>query len=468
MVFSSLTFVVVFLPLFFFFYLLVPRRLENAVVLIGSLVFYYYGVKEYPHYLLLMLIAVLVNYLLARAMNEKLTRPLAKLWLILGLGYNFGILFVFKYLDFILENWNLASGYLGLGEPVPYLRLVLPIGISFYTFQISSYLMDVYRKTVKAEKSLLKLATYLCLFPQLIAGPIVTYPQVFRQLSRRKMTWSGVEEGMREFTLGLSSKVLIANRVGGLWNQVVTIGFESISTPLAWLGIIAYSFQIYFDFYGYSLMAKGLGRMMGFHFPDNFRRPYLAKSMTDFWRRWHITLGTWFREYVYIPLGGNRRHGFWNLFVVWMLTGLWHGASWNYILWGGICFVLIALERLGLEKILKQRSWLGHSYMLFIIPLFWLVFAVTDLGQLGIYFSRLFPFLGVETISVYEGDFRKYLQLYILPLAAAAVFTLPFPGKLYNRKKHTFLMNLLLVIFFWLCLYSMYQGLDDPFLYYQF
>ncbi len=468
MVFSSLTFVVVFLPLFFFFYLLVPRSLENLVILVGSLFFYYYGVKDYPHYLLLMLAAVLINYLLARAIDAKLTRPLAKLWLILGLGYNFGVLFMFKYLDFVLENWNLASGYLEIGSEVPYMNLILPIGISFYTFQISSYLIDVYRKTVKAEKSLLKLGTYLCLFPQLIAGPIVTYPQVFRQLSHRRIGLTGLEEGMREFTLGLASKVLIANRVGALWNQVVSIGFESISTPLAWMGIIAFSFQIYFDFYGYSLMAKGMGRMMGFHFPDNFRRPYLAKSMTDFWRRWHITLGTWFREYVYIPLGGNRRHGYWNLFVVWMLTGLWHGASWNFILWGGICFILIAMERLGLEKILNRKAWLGHSYMLFIIPLFWLVFAVSDLGQLGIYFGRLFPFLGSETISVFEGDYLKYLRMYMLPLAAAAVFTLPFPGKLYSRKKHTFWMNLLLVVLFWLCLYSMYQGLDDPFLYYQF
>ncbi len=468
MVFSSFAFVIYFLPIFLFCYFFVPPFCENAVILIGSLLFYYYGVKDQPEYLLLMILSVVVNYVAARMMEQTRSGGGRRAWLFTGLVYNFGCLFVFKYLDFFLENINAAGQYLGQDFGLSPMKLILPIGISFYTFQISSYLIDVYRKEVKVETSFVNLATYLCMFPQLIAGPIVTYSQVQKQLVSRKTDWRNVEEGIREFTIGLASKVLIANRVGGLWSQVVAIGFESISTPLAWLGIIAYSFQIYFDFYGYSLMAKGLGRVMGFTFPDNFKNPYLAKSMTDFWRRWHITLGSWFREYVYIPLGGNRKNTYLNLFIVWMLTGFWHGASWNFIIWGLICFGLIALEKLGLGRVLERYSLLGHGYMILIIPIFWLVFAVTDMGQLGIYFTRLFPFLADTSEAVFAGDFLKYLQKFALPLASSLFFCLPFAEKLYLKRKHSFWMTLILVALFWLCMYSMYQGLDDPFLYYQF
>lgn len=468
MVFSSFTFIIYFLPIFLFFYFFVPGFCENAVIFIGSLIFYYYGVKDNPEYLLLMVLSVVVNYVIARMMVQTQKNGARKVWLGVGLSYNFGCLFIFKYLDFILENLNLLNSKLGNGIQIGLTNLILPIGISFYTFQISSYLIDVYRKEVKAETSLLKLGTYLCMFPQLIAGPIVTYSHVHRQLGSRTASWKNVEEGMREFTIGLASKVLLANRVGGLWNQVTSIGFESISTPLAWLGIAAYSFQIYFDFYGYSLMAKGLGRIMGFTFPDNFRQPYLAKTMTDFWRRWHITLGSWFREYIYIPLGGNKKHTYINLLIVWLLTGLWHGASWNFLLWGLVCFVLIALEKAGLGKILERYPLLGHGYMLMVIPLFWLIFAITDMGQLGLYFTRLFPFLGDTAQAVFAGDYLKYLQKYAVPLLASLLFCIPFFGKLYRRKKNSFFMTLILVILFWLCMYSMYKGLDDPFLYYQF
>lgn len=468
MVFSSFAFIIYFLPIFLFFYFFVPSFCENAVILIGSLIFYYYGVKDQPEYLLLIILSVIVNYVVARMIVQTQGEGGRKAWLTTGLFYNFGCLFIFKYLDFLLENITAAGGYLGQDLSLVPVNLVLPIGISFYTFQISSYLIDVYRKEVKVEVSLLNLATYLCMFPQLVAGPIVTYSQVQRQLAERRTSWKNVEEGMREFTIGLASKVLIANRVGGLWNQIGAIGFESISTPLAWLGTVAYSFQIYFDFYGYSLMAKGLGRIMGFTFPDNFDKPYLAKSMTDFWRRWHMTLGSWFREYVYIPLGGNRKHTYLNLLIVWMLTGLWHGASWNFVIWGLICFGLIALEKLGMGKVLNRYPLLGHTYMIVIIPVFWLVFAITDIGQLGIYFTRLFPFLADTSQAVFAGDFLKYLRMFALPLAASLFFCLPFAERIYCKKKHSLWMTLILVILFWLCMYSMYQGLDDPFLYYQF
>lgn len=468
MVFSSFAFILYFLPIFLFFYFFVPSFCENIVIFIGSLIFYYYGVKDNPEYLFLMVLSVVVNYVVARMMAQSPGKKGRKVWLTTGLTYNFGCLFIFKYLDFILENLNLVGRQLGSGVEFELTNLVLPIGISFYTFQISSYLIDVYRKEVREEVSLLKLGTYLCMFPQLIAGPIVTYSQVHKQLSKRNISWKNVEEGMREFTIGLAFKVLLANRVGGLWSQVVTIGFESISTPLAWLGILAYSFQIYFDFYGYSLMAKGLGRIMGFTFPANFRKPYLSKTMTDFWRRWHITLGSWFRDYIYIPLGGNRKHGYINLLIVWLLTGLWHGASWNFLLWGFVCFLLIALEKAGIGKVLSRYPLLGHSYMILVIPLFWLIFVVTDLEQLGIYFTRLFPFLGDNSQAVFAGDYLKYLQIYAVPLSMSLLFCTPCPETIYRKKKNSFVITFILVILFWLCMYSMYQGLDDPFLYYQF
>jgi len=468
MVFSSLTFLFYFFPAFFLLYFLSPNSIKNLVIFIGSLVFYFYGVIENPAYLILILLSVLVNFWVSQGLDKRNRQRVRKRWFYAGMFYNFGMLFVFKYLDFGIENVNRMLGWINEELHLPYAELVLPIGISFYTFQITSYLIDVYRRKVPVERSILKLGTYLCMFPQLIAGPIITYSQVREQLTDRKHSFAGWEKGIREFTAGLALKVLIANRVGGLWTQVGTIGYESISTPLAWLGIIAFSLQIYFDFYGYSLMAKGLGEIMGFTYPDNFRDPYLSKSLTEFWRRWHITLGSWFREYVYIPLGGNRKHHFRNLFIVWMLTGLWHGAGWNYVLWGLFCFFLISLEKTGLGKILNKIPVLGHIYMFFVIPLSWLIFAVPDLGQLGIYLGRLFPFTGGGEASVYAGDFVKYLSSHAWSLGAALICCTGLPKKIYATKKKSIWMTVLLVILFWLCIYSMYIGLDDPFLYYQF
>ena len=281
----------------------------------------------------------------------------------------------------------------GVPVRIPSVRPSLPLGISFYTFQICSYLMDVYRGAIRAERSLFRLMGYVCMFPQLLSGPLIRYGKLVREWKGREHSMKGFEEGIRIFTVGLGMKVLIANQVGNLWRQTTAIGFESISTPMAWLGLIGYTLQIYFDFYGYSMMASGLGRIMGFHFPDNFRQPYLSVSMTEFWRRWHITLGEWFRDYVYIPLGGSRT-GTWrtlrNLLAVWLLTGLWHGDSWNYILWGVVLFLIIAIEKLGLLRILERYHILGHLYMAFWIPISWLIFAVEDLPMLWVYLTRLF------------------------------------------------------------------------------
>lgn len=468
MVFSSFEFLLYFLPAFLLIYFVAPARCKNIVIFLGSLLFYYYGVKDHPAYLALMLLSVLVNYVAARAMEYSRTEHSRKLCLMVGMTYNIGSLFLFKYLDFVIGNLNHLLGFLPGKVSLPYADLVLPIGISFYTFQISSYLIDVYRGKAAPERSFVTLGTYLCMFPQLIAGPIVTYSHVKEQLKKRIHSWDGLEEGLREFTIGLSLKVLIANRVGSLWSQVEAIGYESISTPMAWLGIAAFSFQIYFDFYGYSLMAKGLGQIMGFDFPENFRHPYQARTMTDFWRRWHITLGSWFREYVYIPLGGNRSHHYRNLFLVWMLTGLWHGADWNYLLWGIFLFVLISVEKLGAGRLFNRLPLLGHLYMLLMIPISWLLFAVSDLGQIGLYLGKLFPVLGQTGAVVFAGDFIKYGKMYALPLLAAVLCCTGLPRKLYDTKKNTVIMTLLLVVLFWTCIYCMHMGLDDPFLYYQF
>lgn len=469
MVFSSLTFLFYFLPAFLLLYFLIPRNKKNAVIFLGSLIFYYYGVKDQPAYVLLMLLSILVNFGVALKMESRTKQRSRKAWLFAGLTYNMGCLFVFKYLDFVCENINAVLGWAKAGIQLPYADLILPIGISFYTFQITSYLIDVYWGEIPAEHSILTLGTYLCMFPQLIAGPIVTYSQVREQLRERSQSLGNLEEGLREFTIGLGLKVLIANQMGALWSQVGTIGYESISTPLAWLGLLAFSFQIYFDFYGYSLMAKGLGLMMGFRFPDNFCNPYLSTSMTEFWRRWHMTLGSWFREYVYIPLGGNRRHLYRNLLAVWMLTGLWHGASWNYVLWGLFICLLICAEKLGWKRVLDKLPLLGHLYMLLLIPLSWMLFAITDLGKLAVYGLRLFPFLDkTGAAAVFPGDFVKYGRMYLFSLLAAFLCCTGLPRKLYEKRKSSLLTAAALVAVFWACVYCMYIGLDDPFLYYQF
>lgn len=280
-----------------------------------------------------------------------------------------------------------------------------------------------------------------------------------------------VESGLKVFALGLAYKVLLANRVGHLWTEVTAIGYESISTPLAWMSIVAYSLQLYFDFYGYSLMAIGLGRMMGFDFPQNFNNPYMAVSMTDFWRCWHMTLGGWFREYVYIPLGGNRG-GFAktvrNMFVVWLLTGLWHGASWNFVLWGLLLFVLLFVEKAGLGKVLERHKALGHIYMILWIPLSWLVFVITDLSQLGIYLQKLFPFFGSTGTVLFQGDYLKYGKTYGIYLVLGILFATGVQEKLLKKNKNRLWVILLLLALFWASVYCMYLGMDDPFLYFRF
>lgn len=468
MVFSSLEFLLCFLPLFFIVYTIFSGRIKNFILFIFSLIFYTYGVLERPVYVVLMFVSVVINYVLGRSIGKYQDKKWGKVCLGLGIIYNFGQLFVFKYLDFILENINSLLRLMEQERELPLTNLVLPIGISFYTFQITSYLVDVFKKKIEPEKSFLRLGTFLCMFPQLIAGPIVTYDEVADSLKNRKYNLKAIEEGMRIFTLGLGAKVLIANRVGGLWNQAAAIGYESISTPLAWMAIIAFSLQIYFDFFGYSLMAMGLGKMMGFQFPKNFDYPYLSSSMTEFWRRWHMTLGRWFREYVYIPLGGNKKSLVRNLWIVWILTGIWHGAGWNYVLWGLFNCFLIMMEKKILHQFLKKHTVVGRLYVWFTIPLSWSLFAITNLGSWSIFIRKLFPFLGAVQGNVFAGDYIKYLKRYGWIMIIALLFCTRLPGNIYKRRGRGLFVTLFLVMIFWACVYTMYMGMDDPFLYYQF
>lgn len=474
MVFSSLSFLLGFMPVFFILYYRLPEREKNAGLLIGSVVFYGLGSWKHPLYLLWLLVSMAVNIKIGQEIQKAGkqggdpatgNRAAGRGWLRLGLFWNFGFLFAFKYLGFVCENLN---GLLGITLWRP--QLELPPGVSFYTFQVVSYLFDIRRGASYDTGAGVRVGAFLCMFPQLIAGPIITYGEVERALKKRRHTLARLDRGLREFCIGLGVKVLLANRVGNLWREVGAIGYESLSTPLSWMGIAAFSFQLYFDFYGYSLMAKGLGYMLGMVFPDNFRYPYMARSMTGFWRRWHMTLGQWFRDYIYIPLGGSRKgraKTFRNLFAVWILTGVWHGASWNYLLWGLLLFVLIALEKLGPGRWLEGSLFWGRVYMLFAIPLTWLVFAVTDLKELWVYLKRLFG-LAPAGMAVFGQDYIKYGRNYGFLLALCLLFCTPLPRKLYDRYSHTWVATAGLLAVFWLSVYCLYIGLNDPFLYFQF
>lgn len=471
MVFSSLTFLFAFLPIFLVLYYCSPAKYRNGLLFTGSLVFY--GIGE-PLYLCLIICSVLVNLGIGLFIDRSERLSGKRLWLITGLLYNFGLLFFFKYKNFFLENINGVLRLCHSSTQLKLLELTLPLGISFYTFQIVSYIVDVYRGKVKADHSVISLGAYLCMFPQLIAGPIVVYSDIRRELHERTITIHNLDDGLKTFILGLGFKVLLANRVGTLWNEVCTIGFESISTPLAWLGSLAYSMQLYFDFCGYSLMAIGLGKMLGFTIPENFHHPYLSRSVTDFWRRWHITLGAWFREYVYIPLGGNRKgriRTIVNLGIVWLLTGFWHGAAWNFILWGVFIFLLEILEKNLLLPVLNHKSIaahiFSHIYMILYILVSWTIFAISDFNQLAMYLARMFPFFGMgHTLNSY--DFVKYLTDYSVLLICCILFCTAGPEKLYHRFKNKLGGIVIALIIFWYSVYYLAIGMNNPFLYFRF
>ncbi|MDE7194934.1 MAG: MBOAT family protein, partial [Oscillospiraceae bacterium] len=358
MVFSSLTFLFAFLPIVFIIYYAVPKRAKNVVILVSGLLFYAWGE---PIYVLAMILSTFIDYTAGRLIDRYDDKPkIRTICLIVSLVMNIGLLGTFKYLGFLINSVN---GWFGLSIPNP--NLPLPIGISFFTFQSMSYTIDLYRRNIKVQKSAVSFMAFVTLFPQIVAGPIVRYEDVQNELDNRSVTEKMLGDGISRFITGLGKKVLIANNIGMLWSQIKAMDYGELSAVTAWLGILAFTFQIYFDFSGYSDMAIGLGKMMGFNFPENFNYPYMSHSISEFWRRWHMTLGAWFRSYIYIPLGGNRKglpRTIINLLIVWAVTGIWHGASWNFMLWGVYFGVLIIIERLFMGKVLEKIpsffSWL--------------------------------------------------------------------------------------------------------------
>ncbi|MBE6072327.1 MAG: MBOAT family protein [Clostridium butyricum] len=426
MVFSSILFLFRFLPIALICYYLTPMKYKNSVLTILSLIFYSWGEGKY---FLIMIASILVDYSAGIFIYKyrKYKRKGISI-LCLSLIFNLGILFIFKYLNFFIENINTIFN-LALSK----VNITLPLGISFYTFQTMSYSIDVYKGKVKPEKNIINFAAFVTLFPQLIAGPIVKYSDIQKEIKHRNISFEQVQDGIEKFIFGLGRKVLIANNIGMLWTEVENTGFNNISTPLAWLGILAFSLQIYFDFSGYSLMAIGLGQMIGFNFRENFNYPYISRSISEFWRRWHITLGSWFKEYVYIPLGGNREgkvHTIINLFIVWTLTGLWHGASFNFILWGILFFILICIEKMGLINVLNKYRVLSHIYTLFFLLIGWTIFAITDFENIRIYFTKLF---------IYNGgtEYIYYVRNYGISLVIGIIFSLPIASNLYLKIENT-------------------------------
>ena len=472
MIFSSFEFLFHFFPIFLIFYFICPDQYRNLCLLTGSLLFYFYSARHSPLYFVLFLVSMTVNFFIGRCIGKNRHEKERGYWLAAGIAYNLFWLLLFKYSAFITENLNLMMKHLGFDFRLPTIQFSLPLGISFYTFQAMACLIDIYKKEIRSEPSFLRYCTWFSMFTQVTSGPITRYQDIRSQLLKRHVSLNRLETGLREFTIGLSLKVLLANQLGRLWSQIGAIGYESISTPLAWMGIIAFSLQLYFDFYGYSLMAQGIGWILGFSIPRNFAYPYQSLTMTEFWRRWHMTLGRWFRDYVYIPLGGNR-NGFAamvrNLLAVWLLTGFWHGADWNFLLWGLLLFVLILVEKMGLGRILNRFPLIGHLYMALVIPLNWLVFAVAQPSQILIYLQRLFPFTAAaNTYTWFAGDYLKYGRIYGLSLLAGLIFMTDLPRRIYSRHRYGLLTALGLTALFWLCVYCIKMGMDDPFLYFRF
>ena len=458
MVFSSILFIFRFLPLALGIYYLTPKKYKNFILLILSLIFYSWGEAKY---FVIMISSIIVDYFVSRGIEKYREKKSIKIGLLcISICFNLGMLFFFKYFNFFIDNINSI-----LGLTLNHVKITLPLGISFYTFQTMSYTIDVFRGKVSAEKNIISFGAFVCLFPQLIAGPIVKYTDINKELKERKMNANQIEDGIELFILGLGRKVLIANNIGMLWTEVEGLGFSNISSILAWLGVIAFAFQIYFDFSGYSLMAIGLGKMLGFNFPQNFNNPYISRSITEFWRRWHITLGSWFREYVYIPLGGNRVNKgrlVFNLFIVWFLTGFWHGASYNFIMWGIYFFILIGIEKLGLLKFLENHKIFSHIYSIFFILIGWALFAVTDLSQLKILFERLFNMNGGI-------DWIYYIRNYGVTLIVATLFSTPIIEITYRRVVKSKLINTLILMgIFIISIAYLVDATYNPFLYFRF
>ena len=467
MLFSSIPFLYYFLPVVLLLYFAVPKKCKNGVLLAASLFFYAWGE---PKNVLFMIVSILAGYGCGLLIEKYRSRQgLAKLFLTLSVVICLGMLAYFKYVDFFIDNFNAVTGL-----SVPLLRIALPIGISFYTFQILSYTVDVYRGDVPAQRNLVTLATYIALFPQLIAGPIVRYSTVAAQLEQRTHTADKAAEGFRRFTLGLAKKILIANALGELCD--IFRASDDKSVLFYWLYIVAYSIHIYFDFSGYSDMAIGLGKIFGLDFLENFHYPFISRSITEFWRRWHMSLGSWFRDYLYIPLGGNRvSTAGWlrNIFIVWLLTGFWHGASWNFILWGLYFAVFLVLEKFWLGKYLKKFRLASHIYVLLVAAISFAVFNAADMPQAASDIAGLF---GAGDLPLVSKEALYYLRSYAVILLLGIVGSTPLPKKLVlamaqnktGSKVLTVLEPLVLAVLLVVMTAFLVDGSFNPFLYFRF
>ena len=467
MVFSTPIFLFCFLVLTLLVYYLVPRGLRNVVLLCSSLFFYFWGERIF---VLIMLLSTAIDYthgLLVERCQKNGNDKGARWAVASSVIFNLALLFFFKYWDFI------ASSLQAIGLTfMPVLNTHLPIGISFYTFQTMSYTIDVYRGDARAQRNIINFGTFVTLFPQLIAGPIIKYKDLGDQIDSRTYSSERFASGVQIFMVGLGKKLLIANNVGMLWDTYKAMAPGDLTVAGAWLGVLAFTFQIYFDFSGYSDMATGLGRMLGFEFLANFNYPYISKSITEFWRRWHISLSTWFREYLYIPLGGNRcskPRWMFNLLVVWAATGIWHGASWNYLLWGLYFFVLLMMEKFFLLNLLKKAPALvGHVYTLFFVLVSWAIFGLENFTQLTAYLKVMFGLGGVPLIN---GELGYYLSSYLPILCVAALASTPLGVSLYRRgsvRVQQVACTVLVVAGLVVCTAYLVDGTYNPFLYFRF
>lgn len=441
MQFNSIGFLFCFLPLFLTLYAVFPWGKRHVPLLLGSLIFYTFSSSGNYWWVALLVACTVLTYLAGLTLRKTGRGALLGLYL---LGMAAALIF--------FKLWQ-GGKY-------------LPAGMSFYLFQMAAYLIDVYRQRMAPEKNILAFGAQMTMFPKLLSGPIVSPAQLQQRPSGQLL--HNIRDGLESLILGLGMKVLLANRLGGLWAQAAVLGYESVSTPGMWLALLAYAMQLYFDFYGYSLMAIGLGKMLGYDLPANFAHPYGSRSVSEFYRRWHITLGAWFREYLYIPLGGNRK-GFCrtilNLAVVWLFTGLWHGVGGNYLLWAGFLFLMVINERLWLRKILRKSALLAHVYLVFVILLSWVPFAVGDWDQMVIFLGRLFGFWGKALNPL---DYLEWGGSYMGILLPGVLLMTPYPEKLWKRIRNTTLSDVLLFALFWAVVYFIATAAQDPFLYFQY
>ena len=454
--FSSLEFLFRFLPIFLILYFLLPSRHRETVLLAGSLVFYAVGE---PVFILVLILATFLNYFLGMriwkhgegfAIHEWQKRKRRNA-MITAVVLDVLILAVFKGLAVFVDN------------------SLLPIGISYYIFKMISFQADMLQGQVWKKPKFVNVALYFTIFPQVVSGPVMRYDEGGFG-DERRCSLEQFEDGLKYLVLGLGLKVLLADRLAILWNDLQMIGFQSISTPLAWFGAAGYSLQLYFDFWGYSVMAMGLGKMLGFRIPQNFDSPYASRSISEFWRRWHITLGRWFREYVYFPLGGSRKgrlRTICNVFIVWGFTGLWHGADWNFVLWGLLFFLLLTIEKNSYGRWMERTKIFGRLYTLAVIPITWVVFAISDMKQLAAYLGNMF---GIQQTGVMVGvtQLLRYLQEYGGLLAVCILFATPFPIRWYNKWKDRWFAVLMLAVIFWFSVHEIMVGSNNPFLYFRF